>query len=208
MKNPLFTIGYSNHSLDDFIAMLRGNSVNAVADVRSQPHSKMNPEFSRSLLENKLKRANIAYAFLGQELGARTFDRSCYVNGKVRYDRLAKTPLFQKGLDRVERGANEHRIALMCAEKEPLTCHRCILVSRHLDDRGMKVRHILPNGTTEEHHASMARLITMLGLAAPHMFRGEKESLSIAYEIQGEKIAYERPPIESREHAYISGPPR
>jgi len=188
--------------------MLKGNAVNAIADVRSQPHSRMNPEFSRPLLSIKLKKADIAYVFLGEELGARTIDRSCYVNGKVQYERLAMTSAFQQGLSRIQRGADGHRIALMCAEKEPLTCHRCILVSRHLSEQGMTVRHILSNGETEEHNASMERLIKILGLATPHMFRDKQQALSLAYEIQGEKIAYEQRVSEAREPVSMSGAAR
>jgi uncharacterized protein (DUF488 family) len=164
--------------------------VTAIADVRSKPVSRMNPEFSRLLFQQKLKEVDISYVFLGKELGARTPDLNCYEKGKVQYERLAATNNFQEGLNRIKGGMAEHRIALLCAEKEPLECHRCILVGRHLYERGNKVAHILADGRLEEHSQSMNRLKNILGLSRPDLFRGENEILDLAYQIQGEKITY------------------
>jgi uncharacterized protein (DUF488 family) len=154
----------------------------------------MNPQFNRESLKETLASSGVKYVFLGKELGARTEDRSCYCNGKVQYELLAKTDLFKKGIDRVKKGADEYRVALMCAEKEPLDCHRTILVSRTLSEDGFPIRHILGNGTLEEHSHALKRLITMLRVPSADMFRSEEVAIEDAYVQQGHQIAYQEQP--------------
>src|SRR5215475_13186783 len=129
-KPAVFTIGHSNHPLATFIGLLRGAGVTAVADVRSIPYSRRWPQFGRPALERSLPEAGIGYVFLGAELGGRRDDPALYIDGRIDFDRVAATDSFRAGLDRVEAGAARHRIALMCAEREPLDCHRFLLVSR------------------------------------------------------------------------------
>lgn len=107
--NSVFTIGHSTHSSEVFCALLRQHQVEALADVRSSPFSRFNPQFNREPLEQFLKANGIRYVFLGKELGARSEDRSCYLDGRVQYGRLAQTPIFQSGLGR--RGHFASRIA-------------------------------------------------------------------------------------------------
>src|SRR5215471_17948397 len=97
--------------------------VNPLADVRSVPHSRLHPQFNRDALTEALKKEDIGYSFLGRELGGRPKDKSCYKNGRVQYGRLAAAEEFQEGLKRILTGAQKYRIALMCAEREPLECH-------------------------------------------------------------------------------------
>jgi uncharacterized protein (DUF488 family) len=188
----IFTIGHSNHTTQRFLDLLDENTITAVADVRSMPHTRVNPDFCQPHLEKILSGTGISYVFLGAELGARSQDESCYVNGKVSYDRLAQQPNFQAGLDRVMIGAAKYRVALLCAEKEPLQCHRCILVSRHLLERDLRVRHILADGPAEEHRDTIARLKVSLGFTTQHdMFRSDDMLTAMAYETQGARIAYD-----------------
>lgn len=189
--NRVYTIGHSTHPIEKLIALLKQHGITALADVRSRPYSRMNPQFNREELKDALKRNDIAYVFLGKELGARTEDPSCYVNGKVSYERLAQTELFRQGLERVEEGMRRYRVALMCAEKDPLACHRTILVARHLRARGVEVEHILENGTLENHEAAIGRLLKQLKLPEDDMFRSREELMDEAYRMQGERIAYE-----------------
>ena len=142
MEPTVFTIGHSNHRLERFLELLKLHSITAVGDVRSSPYSRYNPQFNREPLDRDLGDVGIAYVYLGKELGARSEDPACYESGRVQYNR-ARTELFQGGLDRVQAGMKNYRLALMCAEKEPLGCHRTILVSRHLSARGVHVTHIL-----------------------------------------------------------------
>jgi uncharacterized protein (DUF488 family) len=192
MQDTVFTIGHSTHPQERFIALLRQHSITALCDVRSKPYSRMNPQFNREDLEKALLEQGIQYRFLGKELGARSDDPHCYEGGKVQYDRLAETDLFKYGLKRVLRGMKDgFRIALMCAEKEPLECHRTILVARHLAARGIDVAHIHADGRIESHDAALSRLARMVNLPEHDMFHSREELLADAYRRQGERIAYE-----------------
>lgn len=186
----VLTIGHSNHSMVDFVELLQQHGVTAIADVRSMPYSRFNPQFNRDALDRSLKTHGIKHVFLGRELGARSEDPSCYENGRVQYQRLARTDLFQRGIQRVIRGANNYRIALMCAEKEPLECHRTILVSHTLAELGISIQHILADGRLESHEATMERLLDLLGLPQQDLFFSKDELIAQAMAKQEERIAY------------------
>ena len=153
----VYSIGHSNHPIDRFLELLRTADVTAVADVRSVPYSRRWPQFGRTRLEPALASADIAYVYLGAELGGRPDDPALLRNGRPDYERMAATPKFQAGLDRVIDGARRYRIALMCAEREPRECHRFLLVSPHLVARGVTMQHILADGTIEPHETTEAR---------------------------------------------------
>ena len=155
----VLTVGHSNHSLEAFLALLARHGVTALGDVRSAPRSRFNPHFNRKALSASLSANGIAYVWLGRELGGRPDDPACYEDGAVRYDRLAQTPLYREGIGRVLRGSREHRLALMCAERDPLHCHRALLVSRSLEELGLEVAHILADGGLESHESLMDRLL-------------------------------------------------
>jgi uncharacterized protein (DUF488 family) len=186
----VFTIGHSNHPINAFVILLQQHGVTALADVRSAPYSRFAPQFNREALERSLKAHSIKYVFLGRELGARPDDRSCYENGRVQYERLARTDLFRSGLERVIRGASHYRIALMCAEKEPLECHRTLLVARALDELGVAVGHVLADGRLELHDDAMLRLLDMVGLPPEDLFRSRRELIAQAIAKQEERVAY------------------
>ena len=176
--------------MEKAIGLLRLHGVTAVADVRSRPYSRMNPQFNRESFCDLLKLHGIAYVFLGRELGARSEDRSCYDQGKVQYDRLARTVLFQAGLERVTQAMTTHRVALMCAEKDPLACHRTILVCRHLVTREVNIAHILEDGALENHKEALSRLLAEHGLLERDLFRSRAEMVEQAYAERGRQIAY------------------
>lgn len=190
MADALYTIGHSTHTAQRVIELLRLHSVTALADVRSHPHSRINPQFNRESFSEQLKACGIKYVFLGLELGARTEDSSCYREGKIQYDLLARTDVFQSGLERARQGMTTHRVALMCAEKDPLTCHRAILVCRHLVSRGVDVEHILEDGRLETHEHALSRLLSEHGLADTDLFKSRDELIEEAYSRRGQQIAY------------------
>ena len=190
MRQTVFTIGHSTHALERFIALLEMHDITALADVRSKPRSRINPQFNREDLKKQLREAGINYVFLGRELGARSEDPSCYEHGRVQYDRIARTELFRHGLDRVQEGMKKYRLALMCAEKEPLECHRTVLVARHLAALGIPVQHILADGRLESQADLVDRLRRQLGLPESDLFRSHEDVLSDAYRIQESRIAY------------------
>lgn len=189
----IFTIGHSNHSITEFVSLLETHGVTAVADVRSVPYSRVRPEFNRQVLERALGKASIAYLFLGRELGARPEDPTLYEGGRIKYSKLARTELFRSGLERVMSGAQSGRIALLCAEKEPLACHRSILVSRELEKLGANMVHIHSDGRLEPHGEAMERLLTMFGLEKEDMFSARPERIEQACARQEQRIAYVDP---------------
>lgn len=188
----IFTIGHSTHAIETFLSLLAAHSIEAVADVRSAPFSRRNPQFSRGRLERSLREASVAYHLFGRELGARSEDASCYEEGKVQYERLARTDLFRDGLHRLEKLAAERRTAILCAESEPLQCHRTILVSRHLATRGAAIVHIHADARLETHGDAVVRLIRQLRLPCEDMFRTREDVVAEAYRMQGDRIAYTR----------------
>ncbi|MBW2149187.1 MAG: DUF488 domain-containing protein [Deltaproteobacteria bacterium] len=190
MSQPIFTIGHSTHPLHRFIALLRQHDITALCDVRSNPYSRMNPQFNHEALKQALQQSGITYVFLGKELGARSKDPSCYVRGKVQYDQIQKTDLFWKGIERIREGMKRYRLALMCAEKDPIFCHRTILVARQLDALGLSVEHILEDSSIESHEHALGRLLRHLKLKDNDMFRCREEVIEDAYRIQGGRIAY------------------
>jgi uncharacterized protein (DUF488 family) len=208
----LFTIGHSNHSFATFVDHLQRHQVTALADVRSSPYSRYVPHFNQAPLAAALQTAGIHYVFLGQELGARPADCNCYVQGKALYEKIAATPVFATGIQRILKGAATHTIALMCAERDPITCHRAILVGQHLRTWDLNLQHILSDGSLETHTQLEDRLliaqglmptsVTQLSLFAdplgPQLSR--ETALRRAYHLQGEQCAY----VELAESQYES----
>jgi uncharacterized protein (DUF488 family) len=194
MKKEIFTIGHSSHTIHHFSRLLRNHGITAVVDVRSHPTSRFHPQFNREVLAADLKKAKIAYVFLGRELGARREERGCYVNGQAKYGLIAKLQSFEEGLHRIREGARAYRIALMCAERDPTECHRAILVCRHLREEGITIQHILGDGNLEAHSDLEKRLVDLFKVR-PDLFEGGQDFEQLverAYDLQGEEIAYEK----------------
>ena len=193
-QHEVLTIGHSNHTIERFIELLCQHRVTAVADVRSSPYSQMHAQFNREALAVALKREAIAYSFLGRELGGRPADKTCYENGRVQYKRVAATPIFRSGLDRILAGVQSFRIALMCAEREPLECHRTLLVAPELEKAGITVLHLHVDGRTESHTDAMSRLLDLFRLADEDLFRSRSELIEEACYRQQERVAFAEKP--------------
>lgn len=160
----VLTIGHSTHAVGQFIDLLARHGVTMLADVRAVPYSRFNPQFNRETLAGSLVARDLAYVFLGRELGGRSEDPALYDDGRIDYERVRGTRSFKRGLERVTQGPAGCRIALMCAEGEPLECHRCLLVAPALEARGVSVAHIRSDGELERHGDAMDRLMTRYGL--------------------------------------------
>lgn len=197
MPRTLFTIGHSTHAVEHFIALLKKHDVQAICDVRSVPYSQHNPQFNREPLKERLRATGLAYVFLGKELGARSDNPACYIDGKVQYNYLVDEPIFQQGLRRLRKGIEDFRVALMCAERDPLTCHRTVLICRELRASELSIEHILADGTIETNSAADRRLMSMLSIR-PDMLHNEQECIEQAYEKQASKIAYVMPSQDRR----------
>ena len=197
--HTVMTIGHSNHELNVFLDLLQNHEVSTVADVRSFPFSSYCPHFNKDALERSLTECSIEYMFLGREFGARVDDPACVTNGRIQYALLARRSEFLDGIELVRDRIRHSRFALMCAEEDPLTCHRTILVARELDREGLKVKHIRGDGQVETHDDVKTRLLKLTGLyqgegSQMDMFLQQEPDneklLSDAFEIQEEKIAY------------------
>ncbi len=186
----LFTIGHSNHEWPRFVRLLQAHRIDAIADVRSSPYSRFVTQYNRGTIELELRKVRIRYAFLGEELGARRGEKECYLNGKVSYPLVAQLPAFRSGLDRLRSGLKTYRIALMCAEKDPITCHRMVLVTRALRDEKIVIHHILADGRAEPAAETEERLLRAAGLPSLDLFRPRAEMLADAFRLQGERLAY------------------
>lgn len=186
----VFTVGHSNHSLKGFMDLLTIHNIGAIGDVRSQPVSSYTPHFSREALTAALGQAGIAYVFLGDTLGGRSSNPACYKDGRLQYERLAQEPAFERGIDRVKSGMGRYRIALMCSEKNPLFCHRALLVGRRLQHDDIDVRHIQANGMLMSHTTLETQLLELCKLPEGDMFRDRWACVADAYQIQGSRVAH------------------
>ncbi len=195
---PIFTIGHSTHPEARFMGMLLKHRITALADVRSSPYSRFNPQFNQEALAKALDERGIRYIFLGRELGGRSDDDDCYEQGRICYERVALTARFQSGLVRLLKGAKTHRIALMCAEGEPLVCHRTLLVAHALDGLGSNVQHMLSDGSLESHGETINRLLAQFGMnPEDDLVTNRADSIAAAIAHQAGQVAYVRPSTES-----------
>ena len=172
--------------------LLAQHGVDEVIDVRSSPSSRYLPHFNHDVLSQILDDVGIAYVFLGGQLGGRPPGPSYYdADGRVLYDRVSDTEFFDDGIGQVVRVADERRVALMCAEKDPLDCHRTLLLAQSLVKRGVAVGHILADGGVEDHIAALNRLVDMLKLPPNgDMFRSKDEVIAEAVARQAKKVGY------------------
>ncbi len=190
MSCKLFTIGHSTHTVERFINLLQTHDVSTVFDVRSMPYSRYNPQFNRESLKRSLQEQDISYVFLGNELGARSKNPDDYRDGKVQYERLARGQLFKDGIYQLKKEMENNQVALMCAEKDPLTCHRTILICKELRDHELDIFHILDDGGLESNSAAEKRLMKMFSIE-PDLIRAEQDCIEEAYCRQENNIAYE-----------------
>lgn len=196
----ILSIGHSDHSIERFVELLRAAGVTAVADVRSQPASGRLPQFNRAELEQSLRAAGIAYIFMGQQLGGRPELPSLYdADGRANYVRMRATAAFKDGLERLCRGMERFTIAMMCAEEDPLDCHRGLMITPALVERGIKPAHLRGDGSIESTAAMGQRLLDAtgigsgmtVGLFASQISDAERrEMLDEAYERQSRRKAF------------------
>ena len=174
MVPDVFTIGHSTHPIERFLSLLAQHGITALADVRSTPYSRFNPQFRRETLAASLREAGVAYVFLGAELGGK--------RAGISHAEIARSEPFRRGLDRLREGAAQYRVAFMCAEREPLDCHRTILVARHLKASDLAIRHILADGSVEEQDSVERRLVERMGEMPPPLMAGDPHAWAAAVE--------------------------
>jgi uncharacterized protein (DUF488 family) len=192
----LFTIGHSNVPLERFLTLLRHAGVGLIADVRTVPYSRFCPWFSQKQLAAALSAAGVEYVAMGETLGGRPRDDRLYRNGVASYEAMAMHPEYHAGIERVLDITARRLVCILCAEREPLDCHRCLLVARTLAERGVRVGHILHNGAIEPHAATERRLLALAGQGddgeqGRDLFAsGQHERLAAAYRRRAHAVAF------------------
>jgi uncharacterized protein (DUF488 family) len=159
VSNPLFTIGYGNRSLEQFIAVLQANHVAQLIDIRTAPYSRFKPEFSREALQATLQRHGLDYLFMGDTLGGQPDCQDCYTDGKADYDKIRSQTFYQNGIDHLRALlASARRLALMCSEGRPEQCHRSKLIGETLIALGIPICHIDEDNQPRSHLEIIDRL--------------------------------------------------
>jgi len=172
----VFSVGYGNRKVDNFIQVLKKYQVNYLIDVRSIPASKYNPDYNRPILENYLMNSGVKYVFMGELLGGRPNDNSCYVDGKVDYLKLREKDFFKDGIKRIKTAYEKNiKIALMCSEIRPQDCHRTKLIGKELINEGINLVHIDEHGKLKTQEDAL--LLATKGLGDTNLF-GENNSTS------------------------------
>jgi len=189
-QRNVFSIGHSTLPYEQFLKLLRGAGVDAVADVRTAPYSRHFPHFNQEELRAELKQDGVAYSFLGKELGGRPSGSQFYCEGVADYEKMAPTDTFKSGIERILSGADKYRIALMCSEKHPLDCHRCLLVGRELLRLGIDVQHLIHQGVAATQSGIEAELLEQAGHAGDDLFAPREERLALAYRRRARKVAF------------------
>src|SRR5262249_50911787 len=200
----LFTVGHSNHELPRLIALLQQAAVTAVADVRSAPYSSRLPQFNKPELERGLKQNGIAYVFLGDLLGGRPKSPDLYdAEGRVDYEHIRATAAFREGVERLLDGVGRYHIALLCGEEDPLHCHRGLMITPALVERGVAPLHLRGSGGVETTAEMESRLLAETGVGAgvlDGLFASlltdeeRRQVLAQAYHKQARRYGYRLPP--------------
>lgn len=196
----LYTIGHSNAELPAFLALLRQCEIALLADVRSRPRSFRFPQFSLPDLEASLRENGLGYLFLGEELGGRPEDPRMYLeDGRVNYRARRKARDFQSGIERIVAEREQRSLALMCAEEDPLHCHRFLMICPELVARGLEPRHIRRGGAIELQRAAEDRLLEAHhfgDVASGALFAVDRAcALEDAYDLQAREVAFRADPL-------------
>src|SRR5882757_4638022 len=197
--NPLFTVGHSNLELEVFLALIAQYGVRMLCDVRSRPASFRFPQFNREPLEAGLSSVGIRYEFLGESLGGRPADPRVYrEDGLVDYAARRRAPDFAEGIERALALSRTNVTALMCAEEDPLQCHRFLMICPALLDRGATPAHIRRGGILESHLDAEDRLLELHGrtaFATGSLFVSERElAIEEALQLQAREFAFRASP--------------
>jgi Uncharacterized conserved protein len=198
MRKTILSIGHSQHDTEYFIKMLKKHEVNYLLDVRSMPYSQFASDYDRDNIRAILLNNGINYSFMGECFGARQLDRTVYsMQGRVDFEKVKKGDVFKKGFNNVMRGIEQgNRIAFMCTEKDPIECHRAILVTRVFEQAGIHVEHIMADSSIQTQRELNERLLNMYYPDRKQFSifdvdnLSEEEHLLLAYKKQNEKIGY------------------
>lgn len=195
----LYTIGHSRYEFEYFADLLKKYEINYLIDVRSTPYSKYAETYNKEQLSSFLSAKGIKYSFMGKFFGARPDNLELYnEEGYLDFEKTSHSDLFLKGMENVKLGLKrENNIVLMCTEKDPMDCHRAIMVARAFSLDGIEAKHILPNGNFQTQRELDERLLdryfpdrAQLSLFDYNKVISEEENIKIAYRKRNKEIGY------------------
>lgn len=196
-KKVIYTIGHSSHPAEFFLELLQTHGVDCIVDVRSTPASQYNPQYNKPVLANFLKFNNIMYLHFGKEFGARHTNSALHSDdGKVNFEKVQATEAFREGVRRLEEGVEKGFFpALMCAEADPLDCHRFSMISGYLEERGFEVRHILKDNVWVAHEELEQELLKRYAkkLPQPTIFEPNitrEDQIRAAYRLHNQQVGW------------------
>jgi uncharacterized protein (DUF488 family) len=156
-KKPIYTIGHGSRKAEELLALLQQYGIQYLVDVRSQPYSRFHPQFSRNNLKHFLEENKVRYVFMGDSLGGRPIDASCYrADGSIDYNLVKKKDFFKQGIERLKLAYDKDvPLAIMCSERNPADCHRTKLIGAVLQDEQIQVKHITEKGMLKDQNTVM-----------------------------------------------------
>lgn len=151
-KQPLYSIGHGSRKQEEFLDLLQEHGIKYLVDVRSSPYSKFNPHFNQNELKFFLENNGIKYVFMGDTLGGRPEDRTCYdYDGKVDYEKVKTKDFFKTGIERLKKAyEKEIPVVIMCSESKPIECHRSKLIGKVLSEEKIFLSHIDEKGAIKD----------------------------------------------------------
>ncbi|WP_114096590.1 DUF488 family protein [Thalassospira profundimaris] len=178
----IFTVGYAGHDRDSLLALFKAHGITAVADIRTFRRSSYWTAFDADSFGPFLRENGIAYVFMGDVMGGKPQVPELYPDGQLDYDLMAKTPDFKTGIERLVAGAAKYRICLMCAEKDPLDCHRTLLIAPALKQAGFDLRHLV-EGRIETQSDTESRMVAINGGDVPDLFASAANDRDADYKL-------------------------
>ena len=162
-KKIIYSIGHGSRKIKEFISLLEQYQIHYLIDVRSQPYSKFSPQFNQGNLKFYLEEHKIRYVFMGDCLGGRPEDSSCYdEKGKVDYTKIKEKDFYKEGIERLKTAYDKGiGIVIMCSESKPTECHRSKLIGMSLfedENKKIAVVHIDENGRVKDQATIMNEL--------------------------------------------------
>jgi uncharacterized protein (DUF488 family) len=195
----LFTIGHSNLEMSALLGIFIRHEIHVVCDVRSRPGSFRFPQFNREPLMAQLATAKIIYQFFGDQFGGRPLDSRYYrPDGLVDYAARRKAPDFEEALDRLLGFLSDKNVVVMCAEEDPLHCHRFLMICPAVEQRGVVPSHLRRGATLETQRDAEDRLLQLHGFAdvtSNSLFsQGRSAALEDALRLQSELYGFRSSP--------------
>jgi len=199
MTSNLYTIGHSTFTVEEVLKKLTDNNIEYLMDVRSYPYSKFASQFNREPFSRFLEEHGVHYFFMGNRFGARPADRTLYTNGVLDFEKVRETSFYKEGEDSILKGlAHGVTMAFMCTEKDPMDCHRAIMVARGFALQGFPVVHIMADGSLTSQEDLDERLLRKYRdrFVMPTLFSydsyemSKEDMLKQAYRWRNEEIGY------------------